>query len=198
MPESRPKLRQLAGGVRNRVSDRLTDLWWWFLIRGLLVLGLGVVALFWPQKTVGILVGLLGVFLMADGAIGCFGALRHGVRSGFPVWAAASFAAGAVLLFWTDVSVRVFLVLVGAWALFQGGSLYLSSRDSDSDREARQWAGSVGAALALIGLVLIVWPNTGVVAVSWLIALVALLTGLLLVWLAAALRRISLRISRED
>jgi uncharacterized membrane protein HdeD (DUF308 family) len=51
-----------------------------------------------------------------------------------------------------------------------------------------------GAVLAIIGMILIVWPSTGVVAISWLIAIVALVIGCVLIFVATRLRRITDRI----
>jgi uncharacterized membrane protein HdeD (DUF308 family) len=45
----------------------------------------------------------------------------------------------------------------------------------------------------LIGLVLIFWPGTGAVAISWLIAALALTAGGVLVYLALHLRRSGVR-----
>jgi uncharacterized membrane protein HdeD (DUF308 family) len=197
MSEEREKLRQVVTGAKHRVSDKLSDLWWWFMIRGVLALGLAVVALFWPQKTIGILVNLLGAYLLFDGVVGAIGAFRSGGRNGFPVFAVVSFVVGAILLFWTGISVRVFLMLVGAWALLQGGSLFLSSRSNESDVEARRLFGIIGAVMAVIGLILIVWPDTGVVAASWLISIVVLVLGCSLIFVATRLRRISQRMKNS-
>ena len=40
--------------------------------------------------------------------------------------------------------------------------------------------------LAVVGLVFIVWPKTGAVAISWLIAAAAIVVGGLLVYLATS------------
>ena len=56
MPEEREKLHQVVAGAKYRVSDKLEDSWWWFMMRGVLALSLALLALFWPQTTVGILV----------------------------------------------------------------------------------------------------------------------------------------------
>jgi uncharacterized membrane protein HdeD (DUF308 family) len=89
---------------------------------------------------------------------------------------------------------------MGVWALLQGSGMFLSNRSSDSDAESRRLFGTVGAVLAVIGLILIVWPSTGVVAISWLIAFVALVIGCVLIFVATRLRRITDRLStvRDD
>jgi uncharacterized membrane protein HdeD (DUF308 family) len=194
MSEEREKIRQVVTGAKQRVSNKLDDVWWWFMVRGVLAIGLALVALFWPQMTTGILVNLLGAYLLFDGVVGAIGAIRSGGQRGFPVFAIASIAVGAILLFWTGLSIRVFLTLVGIWAVLQGAGLFLSNRGSDSDAETRQLFGIVGAVLAVIGLILIVWPSTGVVAISWLIAIVAAVIGCALIYVAIRLRRVATRL----
>jgi uncharacterized membrane protein HdeD (DUF308 family) len=200
MPDEREKLQQVVTAAKQRVSNKLDDIWWWFMIRGIMALCLAVVALFWPDKTIGILVNLLGAYLLFDGVVGAIGAVRSDGKSGFPVFAIVSIVVGAILIFWTGISVRLFLTLMGVWALLQGSGMFLSNRSSDSDAESRRLFGTVGAVLAVIGLILIVWPSTGVVAISWLIAVVALVIGCVLIFVATRLRRITDRLStvRDD
>lgn len=198
MPEEREQSRQLVTEVKHRASDKLRDIWWWFMIRGVLALGMAVVALFWPQMTVSILVKLLGTYFLFDGLIGAIAAFRAGGKGGFPAFALVSFVFGTILLLWTGISVRVFLTLAGAWALLQGAGMFLSNRGNDSDAEARKLSGIVGAVLAVIGVILIIWPTTGIVAISWLIAGVALLLGCVLLFLATRLRRLTNRIDRNE
>ena len=195
MPEDREKLRQVVTEVKNRASDKLGDIWWWFMIRGVLALGLAVVALFWPQMTVGVLVKLLGAYCVFDGLIGAIAAFRSGGKIGFPGFAIVSFVVGAILLLWTGMSVRFFLTLAGAWAVLQGAGIFVSNRSDDSDPESRKLSGIVGAVLSVLGLILIVWPITGVVAISWLIAVVALILGCVLLFVATRMRRLSNRIN---
>ena len=200
MLDDQYRVREAMFDAKQRVYDTLGDIWWWLLIRGVLALCLGFFAIFWPQKTVSILVNLLGAFLLFDGVVGAVRAVRAGGRLGFPTHALLSLVIGFLLLFWTGNSIRVFLTLVGVWALLQGTSLYWASRGvKNSEVETRGMFGSVGIALAVIGLILIMWPTMGVVAISWLVATIALIIGFVLVFLATRLRRLSDRMnSRLD
>jgi len=194
MSEEKEKLQRVVSGAKSRASDRLGDIWWWMLVRGVLALGLAVFALFWPQQTVGLLVKLLGGYLLIDGLLGAVGAFRSGGKSSVPMIAIIGLVVGAVLLFWTGLSMRLFLILVGAWALIQGVGMFLSSRSKESDPEARNLVGIVGGVIALAGLILVIWPNTAVVTVSWLLAGVALVIGGVMIYVAMRLRRVARRI----
>ena len=191
--EERVSLQQVVTGAKERVRSKLDDIWWWFLVRGVLAIGFACFAIFWPEKTLGILVKLLGGYMFFDGVVGAIGAVRSGGQRRLPVFSIVSIVVGSILLFWTGLSVRLFLSLVGAWAFLQGVGLYWSNRIPDSDAETRQMFGSVGAVIAAIGLILVVWPSTGVVAISWLMAAVGLVIGCVMIFIAIWLRRCSER-----
>ncbi len=196
MTEEQEKLRQVVSGAKARVSDKLSDIWWWFLIRGVLLLALAVAAVFWPQKTIAVFVNLLGGYLLIDGVLGAVGAFRSGGKGDVPVFAIAGLLVGVVLLFWTGVSIRIFLVLVGIWALIQGVGMFLSSRKKGTDPEAGNLVGKAGGVLALAGLILALWPATGVVTVSWLLSAIAFGVGAVMVYVAIRLKRVARRVGQ--
>ena len=47
-------------------QDLITRLWWLTLARGLVTLGLGLVALFWPALTIAALLMVFGFFSILD------------------------------------------------------------------------------------------------------------------------------------
>ena len=63
----------------------------------------------------------------------------------------------------------------------------------DSERSAALTLGSV---ISLGGLVLILWPGTGVVALAWAVAVVALTIAALLIWVALRLKRVGDRLGQ--
>ncbi len=194
MPTPGSKARKLAATAKVRAGDKLRDLWWWFLLRGVLAVGLAVFALVWPEQTVTILVKLLGGYLVFDGVVGAVGAFRSGNKSGAPMLAIVGLIVGVILLFWTGLTMRLFLILVGAWALLQGVGMFLSSRSKESDPESRNLVGIVGGVLGLAGLILLVWPSTGIVTVSWLLAAVAFIVGGVMIFVALKLRKVAGRL----
>ena len=194
MPSREEKVREVAAAVQHGVSTKLHTIWWAFLLRGLLALGLAACALFWPERTMGLLIKLLGAYFIIDGVAGAVGAFRTKGKGSIPIQAVVSLAAGLTLLFWTDVSAKLFLILIGVWALLQGAGMFLSSRSMDAHDENRGALAIIGAVVAMIGIVFIFWPDKGVVAVSWLIGLGSILVGGLLIFLATRLRRAKQRI----
>jgi uncharacterized membrane protein HdeD (DUF308 family) len=77
-------------------------------------------------------------------------------------------------------------MLFGAWALATGLSQIVASRrvEGEPDRGPRTTFGVIAAG---VGLVPLLWPGTGIVTISWVIALAALLLAALLELPGAAL-----------
>lgn len=194
MAEEREKLKHAVSKVKHGAGQKLSDLWWWLLVRGALACILSGIALFWPDQTVGLLVKLLGAYLTFDGLVGVVGAFRSGGKGTATMVSTVGLVVGAFLLFWPELSLKIFLILVGAWAVIQGCGVLISSRNRESDHEARTLVSYVGISLVAAGLAFVFWPNTGVTAVSWLIAIILLFIGCLLLFVGNKLRLISRRL----
>lgn len=193
MTIDKEQLQVTAASTKQLISDRLGDVWWTFLVRGILAAGLGIVALFWPKATLVLLIRLVGIFVLFDGVVGLIGAFRAGNIGSYLVPGLITIAVGAVLLFWPDVTGRWLLIILGAWVLFQGALLFLAGRQSDPSDPDRGPTIGMGSVAAVVGLILIIWPGTGVVTISWIIAIVALLVGAFFIFLAMRLRRMEHR-----
>ena len=77
MTTERERVRAARIQIRTRVSDRLGDVWWFLLARGLLALALSVAAFFWPQATLVLLIRLIALFALVDGVMGLLGVIPH-------------------------------------------------------------------------------------------------------------------------
>jgi uncharacterized membrane protein HdeD (DUF308 family) len=194
MSGQRDPERPLAG-ARSRVSDTLGDMWWAFMVRGVLAAALGLCALVWPSASLAILMRLVGVFCLADGVTGLIGALRTADRGAHLLQALLGLVVGAVLLFWPEGSVRTLLVIFGIWALLTGVSQIWAARQQEVDGGERGPMSTLGWVAAVVGLILIVWPGTGVVTIAWSIAIAALLIAVLLIWLALRFKRLKERVA---
>ena len=95
-----------------------------------------------------------------------------------------------------NASARTLLMVFGGWALFTGVSHILAARRANVEETDRGLTTTMGGAVAAIGLVLLIWPGTGVVAISWIIALTALLLAAILIFLALRLKRLKKRVDK--
>jgi len=194
MPSHNEQLRVAAAGLQNRVSGKMSGIWWVFLLRGLLALGLGVSALIWPRLTLALLIRLVGFYAVLDGAAGIVSGIRSRELQSYLVPALASLVVGAILIFWPGLTVKGLLIMLGLWAVLQGADLFLAGRGAETDDPNRALLTMTGTVLAVVGLVLIIWPGVGAITISWLVAALAFLMGALLVFLALRLRRVRLRV----
>jgi uncharacterized membrane protein HdeD (DUF308 family) len=196
MRDNEERLRQAAARMQGKISDRLGEVWVSYLLRGLFALALGIAALFWPKATIALLIQLVGIFAVLNGVASLFSAWQARLPGSYwlPAW--LSLAVGAVLLFWPGVTVHLLFIIVGIWALIQGGSLWLMARETAADDPDRGLLTGIGVTGVLVGLVLVFWPGTGAVAISWVIAALALTVGSLLVYLALHLRHADQDISK--
>ena len=83
------------------------------------------------------------------------------------------------------------MIVVGLWALFQGGTLLWAGLQSDSMDPERGNAIKVGAAVAIAGLVLVLWPDSGTITIALVFGFAALIVGGLLIYLAWRLKQVS-------
>ena len=194
MSKRHERAAEIAATAKHRVDDKLGHIWWAILLRGLLVIAMAICAFAWPEKTLGLLVKLLGGYFLIDGIIGAVGAFRSSDKTSPLVQTIVSLATGLVLLFWADVSGKIFLVLVGVWLGLQGFGLFLSAIQMSGEDRERGLTMAIGGVMALIGIVFVFWTDTGVVAISWLIGIGALIIGGLLVYLATRVKQLRTRI----
>ena len=195
MDERREQLRSLAQGAAAQLSKKLGDLWRFFMLRGVLAGILGIFALFWPSASLAILITLVGLFILADGVIGLVGVLRNSAEVENMLQPVVSVVIGPVLMFWPAASVRLLLIILGVWALVFGLSQIREARLIPEESGERGSTVTVGGITAVIGFIIMLWPGTGTVAISWVIAIAALLAAALLIFVALRMKRLNDRVN---
>jgi uncharacterized membrane protein HdeD (DUF308 family) len=181
----------VAAELRVRIGEKVGDIWWAFMLRGLFALALGVSILIWPELTLGLFIRVIGFFVLLDGLAGLVSGMRSRELMAYLLPALISLAVGALLLFWPGVTLKLLMVFVGVWVLFMGAGLFLSGRKADKSDPDSSTFMTLGAVLAIVGLVLILWPGTGLTTITWLVAGLAFLVGIILIFLASKLRGIN-------
>lgn len=174
------------------ILPALAQHWWVFLIRGLVAIAFGVVALAWPGATLVTLVLFYGVFALVDGVFAVIAAVRGG-GAGSRWWLAfvglLGIVAGLVTYFAPGLTALALLMVIGVWALVYGifeivGAIRLR-REIDNE-----WMLMIhGALAALFGIMVLVRPGAGALALIWLIAAFAIVSGVLLIALGFRLKK---------
>jgi len=101
---------------------------------------------------------------------------------------------GAVLVWWPGATLRTLLVLLGVATIFAGIGQILAARRLPEDDAEKATTMTIGIVAAVIGLVLVCWPGSGIAVISWVVGIAAILIGALLIFLGSRLKRLRKRI----
>lgn len=165
--------------------------WWAFVIRGVLGIVFGLIALFMPGITMLSLVLVFAAYAMADGVFAIVGAVRAAKRQ--ERWGPLAFegiidiVAGAAAVLLPSLTVVVFVALVACWAVISGGLMLAGGLKLDSDH-GRTWLILGGVASLIYGALLIIAPMVGALVLTWWIGAYAIVFGVALLSFAFKLR----------
>ena len=152
----------------------------------------GLAALIWPGLTLTALVLLFGAYTLVDGVFAVVAALARAGRERrwwvLLLEGPLGIAAGVVTLAWPGITGLVLLLFIAAWAVITGVVEIVAAIRLRREIEGEFLLGLSGVLSVLFGLLLIVRPGAGAVAVAWLIGIYAILFGALLLALAFRLR----------
>ena len=188
--------REKLDMVQNKVSEKLGNIWWAFMIRGCLAGLLGLIALFMPSGSIAMLLRIAGLFLIIDGVTVLLSFRNAGERQAGTAQGVFTGLAGLLLLVMPSASVRMVIILLGLWALVTGAGHLWTARKMDRQDTERGTVMSVGVFASLAGLVLILWPGIAVIAIGWIIAILSFLISALLILVALRLKRVQQRVGQ--
>ncbi|MFG1926378.1 HdeD family acid-resistance protein [Cryptosporangium sp. NPDC048952] len=98
---------------------------------------------------------------------------------------------GVLALVWPGITVFALVIVFGAYALVDGAFTLITAfgdRAGRRTRGRRTWLVARGIAGVLAGIIAVVWPGITALALLWVIALWAMVTGLLEIVAAFQLR----------
>ena len=176
------------------VAVLLVDLrpaWPMLLVRAVLAVALGLVALIWPGITLVILAWAFGIYAAIDGITQIIDGIRRRTQ---PRWwlslllGLLGLVAGAVALLWPGMTAIVLAILVGAWAVVTGvGEVFAAVRQLRSERRGGLLL-LAGVLSVVAGVLILVWPVPGAIVLALLIGWFSMLCGIVLAVLAMQLR----------
>lgn len=170
--------------------DELARHWWVVALRGLAAILFGILAFVWPGMTLAVLVLLFGAYALVDGVL----ALIHAFRGeAHHRWALAlegivSVLAGIAAFAVPGLTALVLLYIIAFWAILTG-VLEIIAAIRLRPVLTNELGLIIGGVLSvLFGIILLVSPGAGALAVVWLIGAYAIIFGLALLGMAWRLR----------
>jgi uncharacterized membrane protein HdeD (DUF308 family) len=186
-----PTQQHPAGGLGAAMVHQLAKNWWLMLLRGIAAIIFGVLAFVWPGLTLLTLVLFYGAYALVDGVLAIVSAITGGTPA--PRWwlvviGLFGIAAGILTFAWPGITALVLLFFIAGWAIAIGvfqiiGAIRLRK---EIDNEWMLILGGVLSVLFGIGVLLV--PGAGALALVWVIAIYAIVEGILFVALAFRLK----------
>jgi uncharacterized membrane protein HdeD (DUF308 family) len=177
--------------VNDAMSALLAENWWAIALRGALAIAFGLIGLLLPEVTLLALVLLFAAYMLLDGILaiiaGVRAARRHDRWGWLIVEGVVDLVAGVIAVVWPLITIVAFVFLLGAWAIVSGVLLFGASFRLHMGHGS--WLMALAGAISVIwGVLAILWPLTGALALTWLLAAYALFFGGALLFLAFRLR----------
>lgn len=171
----------------------LTRNWWLVVLRGVLAVLFGLVALFMPGLAWLSLIVLFGTYAILDGAFAMMSGLISSKFSPrwwvFLVEGLVSVAAGAIALIRPDIASVVLVLLIAGWAVVTGVLEILAAVRLRKEITNEWMLGFGGFVSIVLGLLLFFQPAAGGLVITLMLGAYALIFGIVLVALGLRLRK---------
>jgi len=165
--------------------------WWTLVLRGVLAIVFGVVAWLLPDTALRALIVVFAAYALVDGVFALIAAFgRGGEERRLPLIleGVLGIGAGIVALVWPGLTTLALLYVIAAWAIVTGVFEIIAAVELRREIDNEWFLGLAGAASILFGVLAIIFPGTGALAVVWMIASYAIIFGVLLIALGFRLR----------
>jgi len=170
----------------------LTINWWSVLIRGLLAILIGIVALALPGVTVTALVFLFAGYAFVDGVVSIIGAVRAVAAKerwgSLLIEGIAGIAAGVITVLWPAITALTLIYVIAAWAIVTG-VLEIAAAVRLRRHISGEWLLALsGVASVIFGVLVAAVPLAGALVLAVWFGAYEVVFGTLLVALGFRLR----------
>jgi uncharacterized membrane protein HdeD (DUF308 family) len=134
--------------------------------------------------------------VLIDGVMNLYAAVRHDPadkrrRGALALEGVAGIAVGIITLVWPAITALALLYLIAAWAILTGIFEIVAAISLRKEIRHEWLLGILGSLSLFFGIVLVLAPVSGALTITWLIGWYAVLSGLLLVFLAWRVRKLT-------
>ena len=178
--------------ISGTLGDLLARNWWLMALRGVAAIIFGVLAFVWPGITLLTLIYLYGAYALVNGVLAFTLAFR--APKGYPrlgsliLQGLFSILAGVIAFLLPGITALALLILIAFWAIVSG-ILEIALAVRLRKVISNEWLLILAGALSvLFGVLLLLQPGAGALALLWWIGAFAILLGVLLVALSFRMR----------
>jgi uncharacterized membrane protein HdeD (DUF308 family) len=188
----------MADQAAADLSSGLRRVWWVAILRGVIMIVLGVVMLAHPVDSAVALAWIFGVFLVVDAVVSIVQWWVNRRVAGARWWlliAVVELVIGALVVVWPHETAKTIFILQAVWLLLMGvlgiiGSITFYRRGDLS----WFWPLAFGVVAFLFGLLMIVNPQSVITVVMLVLGLFAFVGGALLLVSGFAMRALAAQV----
>ena len=177
------------------VLAQLARRWWAFVLRGVVAILFGVLAWLRPGITLEVLVLLFAFWALIDGVLALIGSVGA-AEAREPWWPLTligllGIAAGVVALKWPGITALALLFVVAYWSIFRGILEIVAAVRLRNMIQSEVWLILGGIASIAFGVLLVIFPGAGLLAVIWLVGIYAVIFGIVLLMFGFRLKSLA-------
>lgn len=166
--------------------------WWLLLLRGIAGIIFGVLAFAWPGITLLTMIIFYGAYALMDGIFAIGAAVRGGEaqsRWWLILIGLLGIAAGLLTFLWPGLTALALALFIGVWSLVHGIFEIVGAIKIRKEIDNEWWLILSGALSVIFGLVMLIMPGAGALALVWVIGAYSIIFGVLFVAFALRLKR---------
>ena len=173
--------------------DRLAESWWLLALRGVAAIVFGLLVFVLPGITLFALVLLYGAYAFTDGVFAAVAAVKNRRQPRW--WAMAlqgllGIAAGVVTVVWPSITALALLAVIAAWAILTGVLEVAAAIRLRREMEGEWMLALSGVLSVVFGVIVVLRPAAGALAVVTIIGIYAIASGALMLWLSLKARTV--------
>jgi len=188
-----PTLRPPMMGSGSEILNALSENWWLFLLRGIAAIIFGILAFVWPGITLLSLTLVFAAYAQVDGFCALWAAISGRTSEMMPRWwlavvGVAGVLAGLIAFFYPGMTALILLFFIAGWAVVIGALQIWGAIQLRKEMEG-EWLLALSGLLSIaFGVLVMLWPGAGALAVVWIIGWYAILFGGISIGLAFRLK----------
>lgn len=169
--------------------------WWSLALSGIITILYGLLAFYNPEDMLTTIVSFFGIIILIVGLAMVVGVINNIKNkksyTADLIWTILTLAVGGVLTFYTAEAVKIFVIIIGVWAILVGIlQLYLMTR-LDSDDKNKNGFLINGIITIVFGVILFFDPFASAGAFLIVTGILALIVGVFLIVLALKMKSLS-------
>jgi uncharacterized membrane protein HdeD (DUF308 family) len=179
----------------------LARLWWTYVLRGILGIAFGVIVILFPSIGLAAVVALFATWAIVGGVSSLIGAWRNRGKGEWWVEVLEGLVgiiAGILAVLLPGMAAMGILFVIAGWAIITGLlQIWMAIRLRERIR-GELWLGLSGVVAIVFGILLVIFPGTGILSVLLMAGLLAILFGGAMTMLGLRLRRIHTQAVRQN